>query len=80
MPLKLKSLEDFRRLTEGSSVFLYRIRELGEGGYRAVLMTSQYVVELDLREKQLPEVRRWLDAKGAVETEGYVELSEVLRR
>ena len=80
MPLKLKSFEDFRQLTEGSTVFLYRIQECGDGGYRAVLMTSQYVVELSLREKQLPELKRWLAVKGAVETEGYVELSEVLRR
>ena len=80
MPLKLKSFEDFRQLTEGSTVFLYRIQESGDGGYRAVLMTSQYVVELGLREKQLPELKRWLAVKGAVETEGYVELSEVLRR
>ena len=80
MPLKLKSFEDFRHLTEGSSVFLYRIQESGEGGYRAVLTTSQYVVELDLQEKPLGDLRRWLAAKGAVETEGFVELSEVLRR
>jgi hypothetical protein len=80
MPLKLKSFEDFKQLTEGSTVFLYRIQEWSGGGYRAVLMTSQYVVELSLREKQLPELKRWLALKGAVETEGYVELSEVLRR
>jgi len=80
MPLKLKSFEDFRQLTEGSTVFLYRIQESGEGGHRAVLTTSQYVVELDLQERQLTELRRWLDSKRAVETEGFVELSEVLRR
>jgi len=80
MPLKLKSFEDFRQLTEGSTVFLYRIQELGEGGHRAVLTTSQYLVELDLQERQLPELKRWLASKGAVETEGFVELSEVLRR
>jgi len=80
MPLKLKSFEDFKQLTEGSTVFLYRIQELGDGGHRAVLTTSQYVVELDLQERQLPELKRWLASKSAVETEGYVELSEVLRR
>jgi len=37
-------------------------------------------VELEFRERQLPELKRWLAAKGAVETEGFVELSEVLRR
>jgi len=80
MPLKLKSFEDFRQLTEGSTVFLYRIQESSEGGHRAVLTTSQYVVELDLQEGQLPELKRWLASKSAVETEGFVELSEVLRR
>jgi len=80
MPLKLKSFEDFRQLTEGSTVFLYRLQESGEGGHRAVLTTSQYVVELDLQERQLPELKRWLASKSAVETEGFVELSEILRR
>jgi hypothetical protein len=80
MPLKLKTLEDFKQLTEGSSVFLYRIQESGDGEYRAVLMTSQYVVEFDLAEKQLPELKCWLGSKNAVETEGFVELSEVLRK
>ena len=51
MPLKLKSFEDFKQLTEGSTVFLYRIQESGDGGHRAVLTTSQYVVELDLQER-----------------------------
>jgi len=80
MPLKLKSFEGFKQLTEGSTVFLYRIQESGEGGHRAVLTTSQYVVELDLQERQLPELKRWLALKSAVETEGFVELSEILRR
>ena len=80
MPLKLKSFEDFKQLTESSSVFLYRIQESSDGGYKVVLMTSQYVVELEFRERQLPELKHWLAKKGAVETEGFVELSEVLRR
>ena len=77
----MRTLEDFKKMTEGSSVFIYRIDEEGDGEYRAELLTSQYIVILnDLQEKQIQDIKRWLTSKNAVETEGYVELCEVLRK